>query len=247
MSSQIISINISKKKTTFITISSLIIFLLSIFFWKQNSIEVNFLVFHNFVYQHETIHHLFSMISHYGMSCIVFTYTVLLFLWVQKNDQTEYGILFFYILLCFATASIFGDILKEIINRARPVIELGGKILNTKVSESPAFPSGHATKVMALALPFVVMAPNSIKLNKLLKIVVLAIGLLVSYSRIALQRHYLSDVFGGIAIALAFTIIMVFVINRLNIKMQLNKDKLMMMNKRLRFVFLALTVVLTML
>jgi membrane-associated phospholipid phosphatase len=71
--------------------------------------------------------------------------------------------------------------------------------------------------------------------------------LLVSYSRIALQRHYLSDVLGGIAVALFFTMIMVFIINKIFHTIKMDEDKQMMMNKRLQFIYLALAVVLVML
>ena len=246
MNSEFISLEISKKKALNISIISTVILAIALFFWKENSMEVNLLVFHNFVYENPSVLKLFSLISRYGMSLIVFIYTLLAFCAVQREDQKENRNFFFYILICFATASIFGDVLKEIIDRSRPIIELGDRILNTKISESPAFPSGHTTKAMALALPFVVMASNKIMLNKIFKIVVLAIGLLVSYSRIALQRHYLSDVLGGIAIAFVFTIIAVFLINQLNRKMKLDEEKQMMMNKRLRFVFLGLTILLAM-
>ena len=99
---------------------------------------------------------------------------------------------------------------------------------------------------MALALPFVVMASNKNILNKIIKVIVLFIGLMVCYSRIALQKHYLSDVLGGIAIAMLFVIISIWIVNFAYQKMKLDSEKQKMMNKRLGFILIGFSILLSM-
>jgi membrane-associated phospholipid phosphatase len=69
---------------------------------------------------------------------------------------------------------------------------------------------------------------------------------LVCYSRIALQRHYLSDVLGGIGIALLFVLIGNWFTNRFYARMKVDQARLVMMTKRLGFVFFVLAVFLYM-
>ena len=74
----------------------------------------------------------------------------------------------------------------------------------------------------------------------------LLLAMLVCYSRIALQKHYLSDILAGVGTALFFLLIVVWVVNYFYRLQKMDEKKLYLMNKRLRFVFLGLAVVLCM-
>ena len=110
---------------------------------------------------------------------------------------------------------------------------------------SPSFPSGHATKSMGLALPFVIMALNKDPITKIFKILISLFAILVCYSRIALQKHFLSDVLAGIAIALFFVFTAVWVVNCFYKRRNMDDNKLSFMNKRLGFIFAVLAILLS--
>ena len=135
-------------------------------------------------------------------------------------------------------------LLKEIVDRARPVAELMGFLIQTEISDTPSFPSGHTVKSMSLALPFVIMALNKDPITKAFKIIVLSFAILVSISRIALQKHYLSDVIAGIAVALFFILVAIFIANRIYKRRNITEMKIAQFTKRFGFIFLGLAVLL---
>ena len=144
----------------------------------------------------------------------------------------------------FAFGSIAGDLLKEVIGRSRPVMELTGKIMLSDLSDTSSFPSGHATKSMGLALPFVIVASNKDTITKIFKIIVLLFATLVCYSRIALQKHFLSDVSAGVAIALFFVFVSLWIVNFIYKRRNIDEKKLSDLNKRLGFIFTGLAILL---
>ena len=144
----------------------------------------------------------------------------------------------------FAFGSIAGDLLKEVIGRSRPVMELTGKIMLSDLSDTSSFPSGHATKSMGLALPFVIVASNKDTITKIFKIIVLLFATLVCYSRIALQKHFLSDVSAGVAIALFFVFVSLWIVNFIYKRRSIDEKKLSDLNKRLGFIFTGLAILL---
>ena len=101
----------------------------------------------------------------------------------------------------FGLSGIAGDLLKEILARPRPAATYGSEILALSQAVTPAILSGHATKSIALVLPFILLVNHSKNLHKGFKI---AIGLIaggVCFSRIVLGAHYVSDVLAGIGMA----------------------------------------------
>ncbi|MHC4244324.1 MAG: phosphatase PAP2 family protein, partial [Planctomycetota bacterium] len=59
-------------------------------------------------------------------------------------------------------------------------------------------PSGHSTKSVALALPFLFYAEYKGRFHALVKCILAFVTLMVCFSRIFLGAHYLSDVLAGI-------------------------------------------------
>lgn len=105
-----------------------------------------------------------------------------------------------YIQMIFLSISMIGNsliflLLKEIIQRERPIsqlIELSGY----------SFPSGHATLSTTLAFSLYLILKDKVIYNKLLLIICIIFPLLISFSRVYLCVHYLSDIIAGIALGL---------------------------------------------
>ena len=136
--------------------------------------------------------------SRYGMSVIVFIYTLYLALSLKFPNLKKSRQVFLLIIFSFAVAGISGDILKEIFNRTRPIHEYANQLSFFTRSGSPSLPSGHATKSMALALPFLFYAEYKGRFHTLVKCILVFTALMVCFSRIFLGAHYLSDILSGI-------------------------------------------------
>ena len=125
----------------------------------------------------------------------------LLFAFKYEKLRDAYRI-YLLVFLMFGFAGIGGDILKEIFNRPRPFVEYAGEINALSNAATPAFPSGHATKSMALALPFLLLITAKDNWNRGVKILLAIIVFGVCYSRVLLGAHYVSDVLAGVGMAL---------------------------------------------
>ena len=241
---QRISIALSPAKAITALASSIIILVVALMLWKQQQFENNILIACNYYFEHDAYRHFFQFISRFGMGMISVSFAVLVFLSFREKQLAHLSNMFMYAIFSFALASIAGDLLKEIIGRARPVAALGELLAQTDLSGSASFPSGHATKSMGLALPFAIMTLNKGVITKVFKVVTLVLATLVCYSRIALQKHYLSDVLGGIALVLFFTVIAIWVVNLFYKRRNIDEFKLPQLNKRLALVFVGLAVLL---
>jgi len=154
----LIRIEISNTKVIAIFVAALLFYIAAVILWKQNTVDNNIVIHFNCVYENEMFLKLIKMLSHFGMSLITAFYALFLFLSFRKEDLKNERQLLFLILISFAFGGIGGDLIKEIIDKARPVITLSEQIAIKNINETPAFPSGHATKSMALALPFLLFA-----------------------------------------------------------------------------------------
>ena len=141
-------------------------------------------------------------LSAYGMAAI--TSLLIIYLILSKIIQSLNAPLtvYFYTICSFGLSGIAGDLLKILIARPRPVAVYGESILALSQSATYAIPSGHATKSIALVLPFILLVEHSKNLHKGMKIVMGLLALGVCFSRIVLGAHYLSDVLAGIGMAL---------------------------------------------
>ena len=100
----------------------------------------------------------------------------------------------FFLISIFGSAT-FMFIIKNIVQRVRPshhLIEVSGY----------SFPSGHATISTTLAFSLYLILSKKIKYRKTLLILCIIYPLIISFSRVYLNVHYLSDVLGGIGLAL---------------------------------------------
>jgi membrane-associated phospholipid phosphatase len=96
-------------------------------------------------------------------------------------------------------ANVTTQLLKPLLAAPRPVPEGVGQIAAT------AWPSGHATAAMSLALCSVLAAPA--RLRPAVAALGAAFAVAVSYSFLTLEWHYPSDVFGGFLVATVWTLL----------------------------------------
>jgi len=118
-------------------------------------------------------------------------------------------ILFFLSSLLGSSALMFA--IKHIVQRPRPaqhIIEVSGY----------SFPSGHAATSTALAFALYFILKEKTKHKKILLILSIMYPLLISFSRVYLSVHYLSDVIAGIGLALFWVSLVALVFEVLRAK-----------------------------
>ncbi|MHC4533808.1 MAG: phosphatase PAP2 family protein [Planctomycetota bacterium] len=171
---------------------------ISLFLWFQVEVDRHIL----FALNNSNFGHGLLIInrlsSKYGMSVIVFIYMLYLALSLKFTHLKKSRKVFLLIIFSFAVAGISGDILKMIFNRVRPIHEYANQLSFYTRSASPSMPSGHSTKSMALALPFLFYAEYKGGFHTLIKCILVFVAVMVCFSRIFLGAHYLSDVLAGI-------------------------------------------------
>lgn len=110
-----------------------------------------------------------------------------------------------FVLASIAVSGIATNILKDIIGRARPVLlereGFYGLQPFTMDAVYNSFPSGHSTTFLALGLSLGLVMPRLLK-----PLVVL--GFLLATTRIVINAHYISDVFGGAFMGAATTLLL---------------------------------------
>ena len=106
-----------------------------------------------------------------------------------------------FVFLVVAASGLFVDIIKPVFGRVRPSLLFSDHLYGfTGIgahSNHWSFPSGHSATVAALAYALSLLYPR-------LMPAWIAAALLVAFSRIALDQHYLSDVIAGLYFGVAF-------------------------------------------
>ena len=106
-----------------------------------------------------------------------------------------------YVFLVVAASGLFVDIIKPVFGRVRPTLLFSDHLYGfTGIgahSNHWSFPSGHSATVAALAWALSLLYPRLVPAW-------IAAALLVAFSRIALDQHYLSDVIGGLYFGVVF-------------------------------------------
>lgn len=240
----IIRIDFSQTKLIVILILSILFYIAAILLWKQNTIDNEIVIHFNYVYKNDMYLNLAKMFSRYGMSFIAILYSLIILLSFRKQELEIVRPLYFLIIISFFLTTLGGDLLKELIDKARPVISLSGQVAIKQISVTPAFPSGHAAKSMALALPFFLLVPRKNNLLLAAKIILLITASFVCFSRIALQAHFLSDVLAGIGTALFIIPFAVLLTNKFYNKLKVDEVKLTLLSKRLTIIFIVFAVIL---
>jgi membrane-associated phospholipid phosphatase len=185
-----------------ILVTAAVLWGIAFFLWGQVGLDKWLLMSHEELRSNEPVVALAQLATEYGMSMIVLVYLLYLLLALRYDNLRDAYPVYPLVLLLFGIAAIGGDLLKEILNRPRPFVQYAGQIHAFSSAATPAFPSGHATKSMALALPFLLLIPAKDKWHKGAKALLAIIVFGVCYSRVLLGAHYVSDVLAGVGMAL---------------------------------------------
>ena len=209
------AIKLPRPTRLFILIAPLLLWGVALLLWAQRDVDRIILVWHEAFRVNEGLVYVFRSISRYGMPFIVFVFLCYLALSMRWKALGATYTVYLLVILSFGIGGIAGDLLKEVLDRPRPFIEYAGQITAISHTKTPAFPSGHATKSMALALPFVIFVTDERWWNRLVKGLVLSAALAVGYARIVLGAHYPSDVLAGFGVAIAALPLAVVLANRI--------------------------------
>jgi len=116
-------------------------------------------------------------------------------LWLQGRKDAAFDVL---ILVVLATAA--AEILKLIVDRSRPSLELDD--VNTIVSASgPSFPSAHATRAFAVACLIWIVEPRRYG------VVAVIVASLIAVSRVYIGVHWPTDVLAGAVLGVAIAVV----------------------------------------
>lgn len=152
--------------------------------------------------------------------------------------------IYIYTLSSMALSGIAGDLLKEVLQRPRPVAAFAEQVFVLSQSVTTSIPSGHATKSVALVLPFLFLVSNSGKGDRVMKVLLSLVAGGVCLSRFVLGAHYVSDVLAGIGMALVgLPLTMLFAHMILK---QSTQEQLPMMSKIWGVLLIILAVIFTM-
>ena len=134
-----------------------------------------------------------ELLTDLGKSTWYIIVSLILFIyWIDKKPKQSDAALL--ILSTTIISGILVNIVKVIFGRARPQLyadeQLYGFFWGKLDVLYRSFPSGHATTAMAVWLAFALLFPRY-------RAWLIAIGILISLSRVILTQHYLSDVIIG--------------------------------------------------
>jgi len=244
MNAPVTTVRLSPSALRFVVIASVTIVILSLLLWIEGDFDRRFLLAHNLFRDSPAVVALCRTLTRFGMSAICLLLLACIAASFRFSAFRVARAVFLVVLFSFAAAALAGTLLKELLGRARPIAELAGQLNAVGRHGSPSFPSGHAAKSLALALPFVLIVPAGSVVVRLVKLALLVVASLVCYSRVVLGAHYLSDVLAGAALALVGVPIAMAAANFIYAREKVTPENLNKVVKRLTIVLLALTLLL---
>ena len=143
---------------------------------------------------------LFKNITEFGNWKVISTIGIILIIALKKKDKIA-------ILIAGGTPVIINSIIKNIIKRPRPSLEL-----SLVEEKSFSFPSGHAISTMVFYGFLIYLVLKKVK-NKMLKIaltIILSLLILcIEISRIYLGAHFASDVLAGLCLGICLLLVLI--------------------------------------
>jgi membrane-associated phospholipid phosphatase len=191
---------LSPRRALFFFGAGACLWIVAILLWREARLDLAIQMAHNTVRTSTLVTEIAKALSTYGMAACVLVYLACLALSYGYCGLRDLRGVILAVLLSFAIAGPAGDLSKNIFARPRPFEQYPEEIV--PVTRPPAYslPSGHATKVFALVLPFVVLAPPG-RGRKAIKAGLVLVAAAVAYSRIVLGVHFLGDILAGIGTA----------------------------------------------
>ena len=180
-----------------------VFWIIALILWGQQGIDKAILFnFNDMRIEKDPIVIVSKWFSSYGMASITIIFVVYLILSKIVKYLDAPLTIYCYTICSYGISGIAGDLLKLLLARPRPLATYSSEILVWSESAGFAIPSGHATKSIALILPFLLIVSNEKTIHKVIKIIITVIASGVCISRVILGAHYLSDVLAGIGMAL---------------------------------------------
>ncbi len=242
MNASLTAVRLSSFALRFVVIASVAMAILSLLLWFEGDFDREFLLAHNPLRDNPAIVALFATFTRFGMSAICLLLLASIAASHRFPALRPARPVLLVALFTFSAATLTGELLKELLGRVRPITELAGQLNAAGRHGSPSFPSGHAAKSLALALPFVLIVSSVSGIVRLVKVALILVASLVCYSRIVLGAHYLSDVLAGAALVLACVPVAVAAANGIYARGKVTPEKLSTVVKRLTVVLLALAI-----
>jgi len=135
--------------------------IIGLIFWAQGGIDEAVLFYYNPMrIAKDPIVVLSKWLSSNGMATITILFVVYLLVSKLIKSLDAPLTVYFYTICSFALSGIVGDLLKGVFARPRPLTTYGSEILAWSQSATPSIPSGHATKSIALVLPFLLLVTH---------------------------------------------------------------------------------------
>lgn len=192
-----------KSKKIILSILSILIILLFILEIFYNKELTNFdLKISNYIwsYRNDKLTSIMKFLSFLGGSKFIILMLCILFIF-NKN---------YLIVLNLSISTIINHVLKKLFNRDRP--------LNILVKESSkSFPSGHASASTSF-YGYLIYLLYKKDINNILKVSLISLlvllVLLISFSRVYLGAHYISDVVTGILVSTLYLNIFIYYIEK---------------------------------
>ena len=158
-----------------------------------------------------------KVLTFIGSTAFMFPAYVLLIIILLVQKKTRYAI---EVALVGITSQALLYILKTIFHRQRPPSSL------IKNITTYSFPSGHAfsTFIFCSIIVYIVQHTKWKAVYKwIVSAVLLLLSITIGISRIILKVHYPTDVLGSLLLGIAWVICMVWLVNRMNKKYEMNK------------------------
>lgn len=203
---------LSRRTWVFCLVAGMLLWGIGIILWLEQGIDVKVLFYYNAArIEHGTSIAIIELLTSYGMAVISSIYVLYLLVSQFSQRLNVSKTIYFYTIFSYGISGIVGDLLKEVLARPRPLTTFGDELFILSQSITPSIPSGHATKSIALAIPFILLVTNKDNLHRTIKAMMLVLAVGVCISRIVLGAHYVSDVVAGIGmgiIGLPFTMLL---------------------------------------
>jgi len=120
------------------------------------------------------------------------------FLYVSRNGysiqvQRKWAVLLFGILTDLAAVGL----IKMLVRRPRPPYNFDDQIYEAPVADKYSFPSGHTSRAAMLAILLIELLHFE---GPISRVSILTFPFLLGLSRVALGRHFLSDIIAGLVL-----------------------------------------------